>query len=81
MEVAHAVVNADGSCPGDKVLGKVLRGFPALEVHGQMEGDTDRFDVGQEVHAPLCQFVVDLLAGAFIELSDFHLWLTVVLCG
>lgn len=69
MEIAHAVVDADGSGPCDKVLGKVLGWFPALEVDGQVECDANGLDVSEEVHTPLPKLVVDLLAGAFIEPS------------
>lgn len=36
VQVADAVVDADGSCSGDEVMGEVPGWFPALEVDGQV---------------------------------------------
>ena len=67
VQVADTVVDADGSCPGDEVLGEVLGWFPALKVDRQVQDDADRFDGREEVHPPFGEFVVDLEAGALIE--------------
>ena len=61
MKVAHAVVDADGSRPGHKVLGEVLGRFPALEIHRQMQGNADWINVSKEIHTPLGQLEVDLV--------------------